>query len=72
MAVTDTLFIDLAQDGSLVVSEEDCVVLETRCPDCGTTLRVGTVDLRTTGGYFVPVLYCPNHCDLRRYTRQEG
>ena len=72
MAVTDTLFIDLAPDGSLVVSEEDCVVLETRCPECGTTLRVGTPDLRTTGGYFVPVLYCENNCDLHLYTSQGG
>lgn len=72
MAVTDTLFIDLLPEGSWVVSEEESVVLETPCPECGTALRVGTPDLCTTGGYFVPLLYCENHCNLRPHAHQAG
>ena len=72
MAVLDTLFGVRAPDGTFFVPADSPVVLETHCPDCGTALRVGTADLRTTGGYFVPVLYCENNCDLHLYTSQEG
>jgi hypothetical protein len=70
MAVTDTLFMDLASDGSWLVSDEETVVLETLCPKCGTALRVGSPDVRTTGGYFIPVLYCPNNCGQRPETHR--
>ena len=67
MAVTDTLFVELGGDGNFVLPEVQPVALEVRCPECGETLRLGTLDLATTGGYSIPFVICTNNCDLRGY-----
>ena len=67
MAVTDTLFVELGGDGNFVLPEAKPVTLEARCPECEETLRLGTLDLASTGGYPIPFVFCKNNCDLRGY-----
>jgi hypothetical protein len=67
MAVTDTLFVELGGENNCLIPEVEPVALELRCPECGESLRLGTLDLATTGGYSIPFVFCKNNCDLRGY-----
>ena len=66
MALSEPLLVDIAPGGSFFVAEDEPVVLETRCPDCGAALQMGILDLRTTGGYSIPYVYCLNGCGRPR------
>ena len=63
MAITDTLFNEQVGGGDFVASIGVPVLLEVRCPECGEPLRLGTLDLQTTGDYSIPFVICKNNCD---------
>lgn len=67
MSVTDTLFFELGGDGNFLLPEVDPLALEAHCPECGESLRLGTLDPLSTGGYSIPFVFCKNNCDLRGY-----
>jgi hypothetical protein len=66
MAVTDTRFVELKGDGTLV-PEIEPGNLEACCPECGESLCLGTLDLEKTGGISIPFVLSKNNCDLRGY-----
>jgi len=66
MAVTDTRFVELRGDGTLV-PEPVPGNLEARCPECGESLYLGTLDLERSSGVSIPFVLCKNNCDLRGY-----
>ena len=67
MAVTDTLFVESGGDRNFVLLEVQPVAQEVRCPECGETLRLGTLDLATTSGNSTPFAFYTNNYDLRGY-----